>query len=68
MSISVCLNSDVRFLTAGSKTVLSDCFSKCAEIRVFQVKLILGTVDILQRCNWPQIPQSSICTVELGPS
>lgn len=56
------------FFTAGNKMVLSDCFFKHAEIRVFQMKLILGTVDILQRCNLPQIQQSFICTAELGLS
>lgn len=36
--------------------------------RVFQVKLILDTVDILQRYNWALFQLSFIWTAELGPS
>lgn len=68
--ISICLNSDVRVLTGGSRMVLLDFFffSKYVETCVFQVKLILDTVDILQRYNWALFQLSFIWTAELGPS
>lgn len=43
-------------------------FSKYVETCVFQVKLILDTVDILQRYNWALFQLSFIWTAELGPS
>lgn len=67
--ISICLNSDVRVLTGGSRMVLLDFFfSLSMWKRVFQVKLILDTVDILQRYNWALFQLSFIWTAELGPS
>lgn len=33
----------------------------------FQLKLILGTIDIFEMCDWSLFQQSFICTAELGP-
>lgn len=33
----------------------------------FQLKPILGTIDIFEMCDWSLFQQSFICTAELGP-